>query len=113
MSEQQNAKIEGRRIDPAAPGRRRGWFSILAVLAVMLLTAPFLLYWRMDVGLFPNAAAGNIERGMTKQEVLVILGEPNQRVDGDDCWNYDRFGRGNDRVCVQFDARGRVAAVSN
>src|SRR6188768_3141201 len=99
-------------IDPIAPPRKRSWSSILLVLVVVLASAPFILWWRIDANLFPTRELDEIKTGMTKEEVLVILGEPNEHQRSADCWNYDRFHRGNDRICVRFDDLGKVKAVS-
>jgi hypothetical protein len=106
-------EIQAAPVDPIRPQKQPGWKPILAVLLVITISALMIFRWMIAAYAPSDSGDSRITKGMTKQEVLVVLGEPNERKEGEECWNYDRFHRGGDRFCVTFDDAGRVKEISH
>lgn len=90
-----------------------GWRPVEVVLVAMLLSSFALIPWMRAVYTPSENGEVQIAPGMSKQEVLVILGEPNERQGADLCWDYDRFHENGDQICVRFNADGRVQKVEH
>jgi hypothetical protein len=100
------------RVDPLRPVRISGWRPVEFALLAMLLCSFALIPWMWAAYLPATSGDSHVSPGMTKAEVLVVLGEPNERLAEDVCWNYDRYQDGKDRTCVRFNALGQVVTVS-
>lgn len=112
MAADASSQIARNKVDPLRRVRIPGWRPVEFALAAMLLCSFALIPWLWAA--YSPATSGDtgVALGMSKEEVLVVLGEPNERQAEGLCWNYDRFHEGNDRVCVRFDEGGRVTAIS-
>jgi hypothetical protein len=65
-------------IDPLAAPHRQHWWKVELVLLTFLLTAIASLYWIIGVYAPSRSGESVVELGMTKQEVVGILGAPNE-----------------------------------
>lgn len=98
--------------DPIGFAKTQSWLPVEMVLVVIILSGLALAPWMLGAYTPSKTGAERIEPGMSQQEVIVILGEPNERLAQDVCWNYGQKRDGDDRICIRFDGRKRVAEVS-
>lgn len=90
-------------------------FTIKALLGVTLVIAMILAAMRVyDVAFVSEREESQIELGMTHQEVVVILGEPHRRSDGDREWSFvcDFPHLLSDDLHIYFDEYGKVDAIT-
>lgn len=98
--------------DPLRLARSQSWWPVELVLVVVFISGFMLVPWMMAAYMPSENGQSRIAPGMTKKEVLVILGEPNERHQPDVCWNYDPHHPGANRFCVRFDELGKVKEVT-
>ncbi len=91
----------------------QGFLPVLGTVAFTVLSSPLLVSWHGCEIPDSSGNAGLIEAGMQKNEVIVILGEPNEQNVAKHLWVYRNDHRNIQApTVVQFDHRGRVEAVS-
>lgn len=99
--------------DPFRMVRIPGWRPVEVVLIAMLGSGLALAPWMRAAHTPSIYGDAKITPGMSKADVLVKLGEPNERHANDVCWNYDRFDESGDRICIRFGPDGHVQEVEN
>ena len=97
--------------EPLIRKMRRFRFSLLSLFGLAVLTAFSCVMWRVLVKpIIPPESLARVERGMSKEEVVALLGQPSEETNETE-WKYFRKYRIG-WVEVFFDVDGRVVEVN-